>query len=157
MRKRIIKQSSKELSPPEQGWLDLESLAEIELTSEDAAYPIESAIIPCIEPGWLAMHPGEQTVRLLFDEPIKLRRIHLEFEEECRTRTQEFVLRWSAEGAQSYREIVRQQFSFSPPSATCEVEDYMVDLNGVTALELKIVPDISGAAVCASLKQLQLA
>lgn len=55
MRKRIIKQSSKELSPPEQGWLDLEPLAEIELTSETAAHPIESAIIPGTGPGWRAI------------------------------------------------------------------------------------------------------
>jgi len=157
MRKRIIKQSSKELSPPEQGWLDLEPLAEIELTSEDAAHPIESAIIPGTGPGWRAMHPGEQTVRLLFAEPLRIKRIHLKFEEENHARTQEFVLRWATDSLQNYREIVRQQFSFSPPSTTHEVEDYKVDLNGVTALELRIVPDISGAAVCASLKQLQLA
>ncbi len=157
MRKRIIKQRSKELSPPEQGWLDLEPLAEIELTSEDAAHPIESAIIPGTGPGWRATHPGEQTVRLLFAEPLRIRRIHLEFEEEIQARTQEFVLCWAGDGLQNYREIVRQQFSFSSPNTTNEVEDYMVDLNGVTALELSIVPDISGSAVCASLKQLQLA
>ena len=157
MRKRIIKQNSKELSPPEQGWLDLEPLAEIELTSETAAHPIESAIIPGTGPGWRAMHPGEQTIRLLFAEPLRIRRIHLQFEEENQARTHEFVLLCSVDGRQTYREIVRQQFSFSPPSTTHEVEDYMVDLNGVTALELRIVPDISGSAVCASLKQLQLA
>lgn len=157
MRKQIIKQSSKELSPPEQGWLDLEPLAEIEISSENAAYPIESAIIPGTGPGWRAMHPGEQTVRLLFAEPLRIRRIHLQFEEENQSRTQEFVLRWSVDGGQTYREIVRQQFSFSPPSTTHEVEDYKVDLIGVTALELRIVPEISGSAACASLKQLQLA
>ena len=157
MRKRIIKQSSKELSPHEQDWLDLDPLAEIEISSENAAHPIESAIIPGTGPGWRAMHPGEQTARLLFAEPLRIRRIHLKFEEESQVRTQEFVLRWSMDGQQNYQEIVRQQFSFSPPSTTQEVEDYKVDLNGVTALELRIVPDISGAAVCASLKRLQLA
>ncbi len=157
MRKQIIKQNSKELSPPELGWLDLEPLAEIEISSENAAYPIESAIIPGTGPGWRAMHPGEQTVRLLFAEPLKIRRIHLKFEEKNQARTQEFVLRWSMDGRQNYREIVRQQFSFSPPSTVQEVEDYKVELNGVKALELRIVPDISGYAACASLMQLQLA
>ncbi len=157
MRKRIIKQSSKELSLPEQGWLDLEYLAEIEISSEDTAHPIESAIIPGTGPGWRAMYPGEQTVRLLFAEPLRIKRIHLKFEEESQVRTQEFVLRWSMDGQQNYQEIVRQQFSFSPPSTTHEVEDYKVDLNGVTALELRIVPDISGSGASASLKQLQLA
>ena len=157
MRKRIIKQSSKEISPPEQGWLNLEPLAEIELTSEDADHPIESAIIPGTGPGWRAMHPGEQTIRLLFVEPLRVRRIHLEFAEENQARTQEFVLCWSVADRHSPREIVRQQFSFSPPSTTDEVEDYMVDLSGVTELELRIIPDISGSAICASLKRLQLA
>jgi hypothetical protein len=65
------------------------------------------------------------------------------FLEDQQARTQEFVLRWSPNGGQSYREIVRQQYNFSPPGMTREFEDYAVDLTGVTALELKIVPDIS--------------
>jgi hypothetical protein len=65
------------------------------------------------------------------------------FLEDQQARTQEFVLRWSPNGCQSYREIVRQQYNFSPPGMTREFEDYAVDLTGVTALELKIVPDIS--------------
>jgi hypothetical protein len=79
------------------------------------------------------------------------------FHEDEQERTQEFVLRWSADGGQSYREILRQQDNFSPPAATHEVEDYDVDLDGVTALELKIVPDISGGGARASLAQLRIA
>ena len=37
-----------------------------------------------------------------------------------------------------------------------EVENYDVDLDGVTVLELKIVPDISGGSAQASLAQLRL-
>ena len=65
-------------------------------------------------------------------------------------------MRWSPDGGQSYREILRQQFNFSPPGATREVEDYDVDLDRVTILELKIVPDISGGTARASLEQLRL-
>jgi hypothetical protein len=36
MRKRIINQGAKDVIPPDQNWLDLENLAEVELTSEDA-------------------------------------------------------------------------------------------------------------------------
>ncbi len=157
MRKQIVQESSKEITTTDQGWLDLEPLAEIQISSENAAHPIESAITPGTGPGWRAMHPGEQTIHLLFAEPLRIRRIHLKFVEENQDRTQEFVLRWSVDGRQTFREIVRQQFSFSPPSTILEVEDYKVDLTGVTALEFKIVPDISGFAACASLKQLQLA
>jgi hypothetical protein len=39
------------------------------------------------------------------------------------TRTQEFVLRWSRDTGHSFREIVRQQWNFSPSGGTREVED----------------------------------
>jgi hypothetical protein len=156
MRKYIIGHGPREVSAAEQGWLDLELLAQVEVTSEDNDYPIESALIPGTGPGWQAGQPGEQTIRLLFDEPLRLRGIHLVFQEDERERTQEFVLRWSPDGGQSYREIVRQRFNFSPPGASREVEDYDVELSGVTILELKIVPDISGGNAKASLAQLRL-
>jgi hypothetical protein len=157
MRKYIIGHGPREVPATEQGWLDLELLAQVEITSEDSDYPIESALIPGTGPGWQAGQPGEQTIRLLFDEPLKLRRIHLEFHEGERERTQEFVLRWSADGGHSYREIVRQQYNFSPPGATREVEDYEVNLDGVTVLEMKIVPDISRGSAVASLAEMRVA
>jgi len=157
MRKRIINQSEKELSPPDQGWLDLERLARVEITSEDAGHPIESALTTGAGPGWRASQPGEQTIRLLFAEPQRLRRIRLVFDEDAQDRTHEFVLRWSADGGQSYREILRQQYTFSRQDTTREVEDYVVNLDGVTVLELRIVPNIGGGAALASLTQLRLA
>jgi hypothetical protein len=78
------------------------------------------------------------------------------FEETQLERTQEFVLRWSPDGGRSLREIVRQQWTFSPPSTIREVEEYRVDLSGVAILELVIVPDISRGATRASLKSLRL-
>jgi len=156
MRKYIIGQGPREVSDTEHIWLDLERLAQVEITSEAPDYPIESALIPGTGSGWRAAEPGEQTVRLLFDEPLRLRRIHLEFHEGEQERTQEFVLRWSPDGGQSYQEILRQQYNFSPPGAAREVEDYDIELSGVTILELKIVPDISGGNARASLAQLRL-
>ena len=157
MRKRIISQSSKELSPADQGWLDLERVAQVEITSEDAAHPIDLALTTGTGTRWRATQAGQQTIRLLFDEPQRLRRICLVFDEDTQERTHEFVLRWSADGGRSYREILRQQYTFSPPGTTREAEDYVVNLNGVTALELRIVPDISGGDARASLTQLRLA
>ncbi len=156
MRKYIIGHGPREISANEQGWLDLELQAQVEITSEAEDYPIESALIPGTGSGWRAAQPGEQTIRLLFDEPCRLRQIHLMFHEVEQERTQEFVLRWSPDGGQSYREIVRQQYNFSPPGATREVEDYTIDLDGVTALELKIVPDISRGSARASLAELRV-
>jgi hypothetical protein len=77
---------------------------------------------------------------------------------EARTeRTQEYVVRWSADGGQSFREIVRQPWNFSPQGATCETKDHHVELPAVTVLELSIIPDISGGKAFASLAQLRLA
>ena len=157
MCKRIIGHGPRDVSAAEQGWLDLERLAQVEITSEDANYPIDSALMPGTGSGWRAAQSGEQTIRLLFDEPLRLHRLRLLFTESELERTQEFVLRWSPDGGQSYREIVRQQYNFSPPDVAREVEDYDVDLDGVTALELRIVPDISGGSTRASLAQLRVA
>ena len=156
MRKRIIGHGPCEVPAAEPGWLDLERLAQVEVTSEEAGYPIESALIPGMGTGWRAAQSGEQTIRLLFDEPLRLRRIHLVFHEGGPERTQEFVLRWSPDGGQSYREILRQQYNFGPGAAG-EVEDYDIALDGVTVLELRLVPDISGGSARASLAQLRVA
>jgi len=156
MRKHLIGHGPGEVAAAEPGWLDLERLAQVEITSEDVDYPIESALIPGTGSGWRAAQPGEQTIRLRFDEPLRLKRIQLLFQEGEQERTQEFVLRWSPDGGQSYREIVRQQYNFSPPEAARQVEDYDLDLDGVTAIELRIVPDISGGSARASLAQLRV-
>src|SRR5262249_12273730 len=46
--------------------------------------------------------------------------------------------------------------NFSPPSTTREIEDYAVELNEVTTLELSIVADKSGGEARASLFGLRL-
>lgn len=156
MRKLVINRVSEKVPPANLNWLDLEPLAQVEITSEEADHPIESALIPGRGSGWRAASPGEQTIRLLFDEPLKLRRIHLLFREDQQERTQEFVLRWSPNRGQSYKEIVRQQYNFGPLAAT-EMENYRVELDGVTVLELKILPDIRGGSARGSLEELLLA
>lgn len=156
MRKRLFDASPGAAAAATGGWLDVASLARVEFTSEEEARPVESALVPGAAAGWRAAGPGEQTLRLLFDEPQSLRRISVLFKEEETPRTQEFVLRWSADG-ETFREIVRQQFNFSPGGAAREAEDYKVELDGVRALELKIVPDISGGGARATLEQLRLA
>lgn len=157
MLKRIIASGQQETVSPGQDWLSVESIAEVEITSEDAAHPIESALVPGRAPGWRAAGPGKQTIRLRFAHPQPLRRIWLNFVEPSTERTQEYVLRWSADGGQSFREIVRQQWNFSPQGASSETEDHQVELPAVTVLELSIIPDTSGGIAVATLAQLRLA
>jgi len=156
MRKRLITPSPQDVPSRDEGWLDLERLAVIEVTSEDKDYPVESALVTGETRGWRAADSGTQTIRLIFDQPQRLTRISLVFEESETERTQEFVLRCSPDGGRSFREIVRQQWNFSPPNSIREVEEYRVELSDVTVLELVIVPDISRGTARASLKSLRL-
>jgi hypothetical protein len=130
-------------------WLDLEAAIAVEVTSEDPNFPIESALAGR-GPGWRAAERGEQVIRLLFDQPILLQRIRLEFSEAETERTQEFTLRWAREG-EPPREIVRQQWNFSPNGSTTEVEDYRVNLDSVAVLELTLRPDLQPNRGMASL------
>ncbi len=157
MRKRIISSVEQQVQSPEQDWLNLEKLVEVEITSEDPAYPIESALLPDQASGWQAAESGTQTIRLLFPRPQTLRRIWLNFVETHSERTQEYVLRWSGDGGQTFREIVRQQWNFDPKDASSETEDHHVELAAVNVLELTIIPDISGGNALASLSRLKLA
>ena len=156
MRKRVFTPTPQSIRPHEEGWLDLDRVASVEVTSEEKDYGIESALVLGETPGWRAASPGTQTIRLLFDQPQRLRRISLVFEESETERTQEFVLRWSPDGGHSFREIVRQQWNFSPPNTIREVEEYRVKISDVTVLELVIVPDISRGTTRASLKSLRV-
>jgi hypothetical protein len=156
MRKRLFTPTSQGIRPHDEGWLDLDRAASVEVTSEEKDYGVEGALVSGETQGWRAANTRTQTIRLLFDHPQRLSRISLVFEETETARTQEFVLRWSADRGHSFREIVRQQWNFSPPNTTREIEEYSVQLSDVTVLELVIAPDISGGAARASLKSLRV-
>lgn len=149
MRKRLIQppsQSDQNVSVPDR--LDLAALATVEVTSEQAEYPIESVFAP--EPSeWRAEHPGEQRIRLIFDEPTRIRSIQVGFVDTRHERTQEFTLSYTAD--QEPREIVRQQWTFSPGGCHSEFEDYQVELSSVRTLELRIQPDLQHGQAPASL------
>jgi hypothetical protein len=156
MRKRIISPKLN-ATAAQQPWLNLERTASVEVTSEDNAFPIESALSQEAAKGWRAAEAGVQTIRLIFAQPQSLKRISLVFVEMEVSRTQEFILRWSPDRGNSFREIVRQQWNFSRPDATRETEDYAVELSNVTLLELIIEPDKENRKARASLLSLHLA
>ena len=140
-------------------WLPLEEIARAQLTSEDPGFPLENALSlhpECSEKGWMAKEPGSQTITLNFMKPVKVRRIFLHFMEHEQERTQEFSLRYMTQtGIQ--QEIVRQQWNFSPSGSTQEIEDYTVDLEGVTRLELRIDPDLGREEAKATLSAWRVA
>jgi len=149
--RKLIKPDTSNTPPRSQGeWLDLEEIATVEVTSEDPNFPIESALGARQGPGWRAAGPGKQIIRIVFDNPRTLRRIRLEFSETEVERTQEFTLRWSQAGG-PFREIVRQQWNFSPQGSSSEAEDYQVQLENVLVLELTLRPDLTPDTAYATL------
>lgn len=157
MRKRLIDSAGLGPAQTVMDWKDLSELAEVELTSEDRAYPIESALLQDGGVGWRAGAPGPQVIRLLFDLPQRISAIQLAFVESTVERTQEYQLRWSSDGGNTFHEIVRQQWNFSPSGETTETETHHVKLPDVTVLELAIKPDIGNQDRIATLRRLRVA
>ena len=148
IRKQILKDAPVRKGP----WLDLESLATFEISSEDPEQPIEYALRED-QKSWRAAEDGEQTIRITFDSPQIISRIALWFEENNVARTQEFALLWRPSKESNWREIVRQRFNFNPPNTTNEREEFNASLNDVISIELRIVPAINGKGR-ASLREL---
>jgi hypothetical protein len=143
MRKRIIDLSLRETASGTDTWLDLQQIADVEVSSEDPGFPIEAVFQPHENSGWRAAHDGEQMIRIIFDKPTALHGIQLQFVENEFRRTQELTLRSSSAQGGPAREIVRQQWTFSPEGSTHETEDYDVNLEDVSVLELSIRPDLN--------------
>ena len=153
MRKELLDKSEDHLR--EQRWLDLPELALVSLTSEDPNHPIENALRPPFAGGWRAQTEGPQTIRLTFSEPVNVERIRLKFVETAATRTQEFVVRCGP-GTDELRDVVRQQWNFSPAGATYQVEEYALKAEGITIVQLEIVPDISGGSALATMEEFRV-
>ena len=156
MRKTRLSAIGDSIVTPGYDWLDLEQAARVEVSSEAEGYPVEGALLKDMQGGWRASEPGIQTIRLPFDHPQTIRAIRLVFKEKEFARTQEFVLRWLPKGTGAWKDVVRQQWNFSPPITENECEEYNVDLPSATGLELSLRPDINGGETRASLESLQL-
>jgi hypothetical protein len=134
-------------------WLDVKTLSRIEVTSEDSRYPIQSAFERDGH-GWRAVEVGEQTIRLIFDEPQRIKRIQLCFMESDVERTQQFTLHWSPDQMGEMRPLIEREWNFSPAGSTVEIETYEADLTGVRILQLVVSPgsgsgnDVATMASC---------
>src|SRR3954469_4498416 len=124
LRKQILKAISSEPIPTSDA-IDIAAVATVLVTSEDPRHPVDHAFDGSRGPGgsrWVAGGPGEQAVILAFDAPQAIRRVALEVEEPEVARTQEVQLAVSGDGGRTYRELVRQEYTFSPTGATFERE-----------------------------------
>jgi F5/8 type C domain len=138
---------------------DIAAVATVLVSSEDPRHPIDYAFDGQRGPGasrWIAAQSGEQTLILAFDTPQTIRKILVEVEEREISRTQEMALSLSQDGGQTYREIMRQEYNFSPPGTTLEHEEWSIKADAISHLQLTIQPDKGGKAGHATLTTLAL-
>ena len=158
LRKHIIRAPAS-TPVPTPGEIDIAAVATVLVTSEAPEHPVDHAFDAHRGPGgsrWVAGEPGEQTLILAFDAPQTIRQVILEVEETEVARTQELQLAVSTDGGTTYREVLRQEYNFSPPGTTFEREDWAVDAEGVTHLRLVIRPDKGGNPCRATITSLVL-
>jgi hypothetical protein len=149
LRKQILTDRSAPLAS-QPGELDIAARATVLVTSETAEHPIDHVFDTQRGPGgtrWVAAAPGEQVLILAFDTAQTIRGVRLEVEELEVSRTHELELSVSSDGGQTYRELRRQEYTFSPPGTTFEREAWSVTAEGVTHLRLRITPD-KGSKPC---------
>jgi hypothetical protein len=68
-----------------------------------------------------------------------------EVEEAMRERTQEVRVEVSEDGGRTYRQILVQEYTFSPRGATYQREDQRFNLPQASRLRLTIVPNKNGS------------
>lgn len=157
LRKEILKPPSQQ--PPTGAVLDVAALARVLVSSEAVDHPIDLAFDGQGGPGgtrWIAAETGEQTLIVAFDRPQAVRAIQLEVEEAAVARTQELQVALSSDGGTNYREIVRQEYNFSPPATSFERERWSADAPDVTHVRVVIRPDKGGKDCRATVTTLAL-
>ncbi len=139
--------------------ISIADTATVLVTSELPDHPIDHICDGQCGPGgtrWIAEQTGDQTVVLVFDTARNIDTVSLEIEEREVSRTQEVTLATSRDGGQTYREVLRQEFNFSPSGTTFEHEEWRVAAQGITNLRVWIRPDKGGKPCRASMTSLVL-
>lgn len=131
-------------------WLDLDLVADVAVIAGGRRV----ARVPGF---WTAESPGEQMIEIRFHRRTPVRRLRLVSTEVTESRTQELTIWVSLRGGERHREVVRQQFNFSPNGATEEVEEYALQLDDVSTIQLRIVPSIDGRPTVACVSDLRVA
>ena len=80
-----------------------------------------------------------------FDQPQTISRLVYEVEEARCERTQEVRLEVSEDGGRTYRQILVQEYAFSPAGATYQREEQRFNLHQVGQLRLTIIPNKNGS------------
>jgi F5/8 type C domain len=130
--------------------IDIAGCASIAYSSEDPAHPLGNLFDGRSGPGvtrWMSARPDTiEHIVLEFDQPQTIARLVHEVEEELREPPYpgSTALKFSEDGGRTYRQILVQEYTFSPGGATYQREDQRFNLHGVTHLRLTIVPNKNG-------------
>jgi hypothetical protein len=158
IRKRLMSEQSS-IPAESPGEIDIARLAVFAYASEDPAHPLEHLIDGSRGRGgtrWASTRPNAtERIVLEFDHPQRISRLVYEVEECSQERTQEVRVEVSTDRGRTYRQVLAQDFTFSPQGATFQREDLRLDLSAITDLSLTIVPDKGGSGV-ATLTSLRL-
>jgi hypothetical protein len=110
-----------------------------------------------VAPGsWSAEQPGEHTIEIRFHTPVTLRRLRIVLEESTLARTQELTVWATLHRGERHNELIRRMFTFSPTGMTRAVEDYLCEIENVSGVQIRVVPDIDGRPGQAQIRTLQL-
>jgi hypothetical protein len=141
------------------GEIDIAGGATVAYSSEDPAHPVEHLLDGNSGPGatrWISARPDTiEHLVVEFDQPQAISRLVYEVEEAERERTQEVRVEVSEDGGRTYRQILVQEYTFSPGGATYQREEQRFNLLPVSHLRLTIVPNKNGSGT-ATLTTLRL-
>ena len=139
--------------------IDLRTHATIHYTSEDPAHPVEHMLDGSSgmhATRWASARPNTTEELLLeFDEPQHIVHIAYEVEERTLERTQEIRIEVSSDNGKHFRQVLVQEYTFSPGGSTFQCETLSFDLREVSHLRLIVVPNKSGSGT-ATLTSLKL-
>jgi len=129
--------------------IDIAGCATIAYSSEAPDQPVEHLLDGHAGPGatrWISARPDTiEHILVEFDRPQAISRLVYEVEEAEQERTQEVRVEVSEDGGRTYRQILVQEYNFSPGGATYQREEQRFNLRQISHLRLTIVPNKNGS------------
>ena len=131
------------------GEIDIASHAVLAYTSDDPGHPIDNLIDGHYgrdSTFWAGAKPNTmERIIVEFDHPQSVSWMVYEVEDCTCTRTQEVSVEVSLDGGRTYRQMLVQEYTFSPDGATFQREVQRLNLPPISHLRLTIVPDKHGS------------
>jgi F5/8 type C domain len=148
IRKRLL-EDARLLPTISSAELNVAAGATIAYSSEEPAHPVDSMFDGRDGRGgtfWeSARENTAETLLIELDQRQSISRLIFEAEERQLERTQEVRVEVSCDGGNSFRQLLVQEFVFSPGGATFQREDLRVGVEGASHLRLTVVPNKNGS------------